>query len=467
MIHRYATFIKAVNLTTDYLILNISMVISYVVIDKSSYIWINNKNYLPIVLVFNLIWLLAANISGLYEQVLNKDSINTYRGVIKTYFIFVSFICFTIIILIGTKPYFVTREYLFYSLALFGFLLGLWKLIFLGIRKSNRRSLFDTRNVVIIGGGRIGYDLYQFFINNAERGYNLIGFFDDAPERVKEKGLYLGRTDECIDYVIANNVDEIFCTLPNSKADTIEKLMLDADKNLIRFKFVPEYYDYAKKPTYIQSFGHIPIISVRPEPLENMLNRFLKRSFDTVFSILVIVFIFSWLFPILALIIKLQSKGPVFFVQVRSGRDNKPFKCYKFRSMRVNDESDKKQATRGDKRITLIGAIMRRTSLDELPQFFNVLRGNMSVVGPRPHMISHTEQYAQLIDTFMVRHFLKPGITGWAQIRGLRGETKNTEDMLARVEADVWYLENWSFLLDLKIVFLTFFGTIRGDKNAF
>jgi len=198
-----------------------------------------------------------------------------------------------------------------------------------------------------------------------------------------------------------------------------------------------------------------------------MLNRFLKRSFDTIFSILVIVFIFSWLFPILAVLIKLQSKGPVFFVQIRSGRDNKPFKCYKFRSMRVNDESDKKQATRGDKRITLIGAIMRRTSIDELPQFFNVLRGNMSVVGPRPHMISHTEQYAQLIDTFMVRHFLKPGITGWAQIRGLRGETKNTEDMLARVEADVWYLENWSFLLDLKIVFLTFFGTIRGDKNAF
>jgi len=337
----------------------------------------------------------------------------------------------------------------------------------LGIRKSNRRSLFDTRNVVIIGGGRIGYDLYQFFSNNAERGYNLIGFFDDEPERVKEKNLYLGRTDECIDYVIANNVDEIFCTLPNSKADTIERLMLDADKNLIRFKFVPEYYDYAKKPTYIQSFGHIPIISVRPEPLENMLNRFLKRSFDTVFSILVIVFIFSWLFPILALIIKLQSKGPVFFVQIRSGRDNKPFKCYKFRSMRVNNDSDKKQATRGDKRITSIGAIMRRTSIDELPQFFNVLRGNMSVVGPRPHMISHTEQYSQLIDTFMVRHFLKPGITGWAQIRGLRGETKNTEDMLARVEADVWYLENWSFLLDLKIVFLTFFGTIRGDKNAF
>src|SRR5471030_2389667 len=189
MINRHTTFFKALNLTIDYLILNISMVTTYFIEDRSNVFLANNRRYLPIVLVFNLIWLLSANISGLYEQVLNKDSINTYRGVIKTYFIFVSFICFTIIILIGTKPYFVTREYLFYSLALFGFLLGLWKLIFLGIRKSNRRSLFDTRNVVIVGGGRIGYDLYHFFSNNAERGYKLIGFFDDSPERVKEKHL--------------------------------------------------------------------------------------------------------------------------------------------------------------------------------------------------------------------------------------------------------------------------------------
>jgi len=467
MIHRYATFIKAVNLTTDYIILNISMVISYFIVDKSSSFWINNKHYLPIVLVFNLIWLLAANITGLYEQVLNKDSIKTYRGVIKTYFIFVSFICFTIIILIGPKPYFVTREYLFYSLALFGFLLGLWKLIFLGIRKSDRLSLIDTRNVVIVGGGRIGYDLYQFFDQNKERGYTPIGFFDDQPDKVEDKNLYLGNTDSCISYVIANKIDEIFCTLPNSKAEKIEQLMLDADKNLIRFKFIPEYYDYAKKPTYIQSFGHIPVISVRPEPLENILNRAIKRLFDCIFSIFIIIFVFSWLFPILAIIIKLQSKGPVFFVQLRSGRDNKPFKCYKFRSMRINADSDKKQASRNDDRITKIGAFMRRMSIDELPQFINVLIGNMSVVGPRPHMISHTEQYSQLIDKFMVRHFMKPGITGWAQISGYRGETKNTESMLKRVEADVWYLENWSFLLDLKIIFLTFLGTVKGDQNAF
>ncbi len=467
MINRHTTFFKALNLTIDYIILNISMVATYFIEDRSNVFWANNRRYLPIVLVFNLIWLLSANISGLYEQVLNKDSIKTYRGVIKTYFLFVSFICFTILILIGTEAYFITRQYLFYSLALFGFLLGLWKLIFLSIRKSDRKSLIDTRDVIIVGAGRIGYDLYNFFKENPEAGYAPIGFFDDNPENIKDIDLYLGGTGDCIDYVMQNKVDEIFCTLPVSDSKTIEKLMLDADKNLIRFKSVPEYYDYAEKTTFIQSFGHIPIISVRIEPLENLLNRSIKRFFDVVFSLFVIIFIFTWLFPILAIIIKLESRGPVFFTQVRSGRDNHPFKCYKFRSMRVNKDADHQQATRNDQRITKIGAILRRTSLDELPQFFNVLIGNMTVVGPRPHMITHTKQYSQLIDRFMVRHFLKPGITGWAQINGLRGETKTVDAMLQRVEADVWYLENWSFLLDLKIIFLTIGNSLKGDENAF
>jgi Undecaprenyl-phosphate glucose phosphotransferase len=442
------------------------MISTYFIEDKSTLNWATNRRYLPIVLAFNLIWLLSANISGLYEQVLNKDSIKTYRVVIKTYLLFVSFICFTILILIGTEAYFITRQYLFYSLALFGFLLGFWKLIFLLIRKSERASLIDTRDIIIIGAGRIGYDLYNFFKSNPQVGYKTLGFFDDNSGNDNDD-LILGRTKDCIDFVIANKVDEIFCTLPASESKTIEKLMLDADKNLIRFKFVPEYYDYSKKPTYIQSFGHIPIISVRTEPLENLLNRSFKRLFDILFALFVIIFIFSWLFPILAVIIKLESRGPVFFTQVRSGRDNHPFKCYKFRSMYVNVDSDHKQATKGDRRITRSGSFLRRTSLDELPQFFNVLKGNMSVVGPRPHMITHTQQYSQLIDRFMVRHFLKPGITGWAQIKGLRGETKTVDAMLKRVEADVWYLENWSFLLDMKIIFLTIRNSLKGDENAF
>ncbi|WP_342647802.1 undecaprenyl-phosphate glucose phosphotransferase [Mucilaginibacter sp. CSA2-8R] len=465
MSHRYATFIKAINLSADYIILNVSMIIAYLIVDKSYIAWIANKNYLPIVLVFNLIWLLSANVTRLYEHVLNKDSIKTYRGVFKTYLLFVSLICFTVLIIIGTKAYFITRQYLFYALALFGFLLGTWKLIFLAIRRSDRALLTDFRQAVIVGGGRIGKDLYNFVTQNPERGYLIKGIFDDTAVGV-EQSLYLGGVNQCISYVKENRIDEIFCTLPNTEAEKIERLMLDADKNLIRFKLIPEFY-YTHKPTFVQNFGHIPVISIRPEPLENMLNRFIKRVFDIGFSLFVILFVFSWLFPILAILIKTSSPGPIFFVQTRSGRDNEPFKCFKFRSMRVNNDSDSKQATKDDVRKTKVGAFLRRTNLDELPQFFNVILGNMTIVGPRPHMLKHTEEYSKLIDQFMVRHFLKPGITGWAQVNGLRGETKTTEDMLQRVEADVWYLENWSFLLDLKIIFLTFYGTFKGDKNAF
>jgi putative colanic acid biosynthesis UDP-glucose lipid carrier transferase len=466
MVHRYTTFIKAINLSVDYIILNISMILAYMFADNNILFWTSN-HYLPIVLVFNLIWLLAANITGLYEQVLIKDSVNTFHGLIKTYLFFVSFVSITVNFLIGSQSYFMTREYLIYSLMLFGAVLSIWKLIFLSIRKSERASLIDNRTFVIVGAGRIGQDLRRFFDSNPEFGYKLMGFFDDDPNQIKEQGLYAGSVDECIRYVITNNIDEIFCTLPNSDVKKVQYLMTQADKNLIRFKFVPEYYEFAKRPTYVESFGHIPVISVRPEPLENMLSRFFKRMFDFTFSLFIILFVFSWLFPILAILIKLGSKGPVFFVQIRSGRDNKPFKCYKFRSMKVNADSHKKQATKNDSRITRLGAFLRRTSLDELPQFFNVFIGNMSVVGPRPHMISHTKQYSQLIDKFMVRHFLKPGITGYAQVNGLRGETKTTEAMFQRVEADVWYLENWSFLLDLKIIFLTVWNAVRGEENAY
>ena len=466
MNHRYLTFIKAINLTFDYLSLNVAMVLAYYFEGRENVFFIDNVSYLPIVLVFNFTWLLSANLTGLYEKVLNKDSIRTYRNVFRTYVIFICIICF-IVIIVGPKTYFITRSYLLYSSVLFGVLLATWKLIFLAIRKSDRARLYDSRNVVIIGSGRVGIDLQHYFENNSGLGYNLVGFFDDNPNNITNKQMYLGSTKESISYVLNNRVDEIFCALPVSEKSKIEQLMSDADKNLIRFRFVPEYYDYGIKPVLIQSFGNIPVISVRPEPLENMLNRFFKRVFDILFALFVIVFFFSWLFPILAILIRLESKGPIFFTQQRSGRDNNPFMCYKFRSMKVNDESDKRQATRDDNRITKVGAFIRRTSIDELPQFFNVIIGNMSVVGPRPHMISHTKQYSELIDSFMIRQFLKPGITGWAQVKGLRGETKTTEAMLKRVEADVWYLENWSFLLDMKIIFLTVWNSTKGDENAF
>ncbi len=464
MSYRYAAFFKTINLTIDYLMLNISMFISYLLIDSPE-TWRADNKYLLIILLFNLLWLLSTNLTGVYESVLNKDSLITYRDFLKAYLLFIFLLSFFIIV-IGIQSYLVTRLYLLYSVVLFGFLVGVWKVVFLTIRKTNRSILLDSRAIVIVGSGRIAMDIFQYFENHKNSGYKVIGFFDDKASRIAEIGLYLGSVSDVISFTLENDVHEIFCALPTSQSEQIEDLMIEADKHLIRFKIIPEYIK-SKKLMQVQNYDHIPVISVRPEPLENLLNRTIKRAFDMAFSLFVIVFVISWLFPILAIIIKLQSKGPVFFTQTRSGKDNVPFKCFKFRSMRINSDSESKQATRSDSRITPIGAFIRKTSLDEFPQFFNVLIGNMSVVGPRPHMVSHTERYSQLIDQFMVRHFLKPGITGWAQINGFRGETKTTDDMLQRVEADVWYLENWSFLLDLKVIFLTFWNVIKGEENAF
>jgi putative colanic acid biosysnthesis UDP-glucose lipid carrier transferase len=210
----------------------------------------------------------------------------------------------------------------------------------------------------------------------------------------------------------------------------------------------------------------VPVLTIRQEPLESVMNRAIKRAFDIGFSLFMIIFIFPWLFPVFIILIKLSSNGPAFFTQIRSGRKNKEFLCYKFRSMNVNEEADTLQATAGDSRITKIGRFLRKTNLDELPQFFNVLAGHMSVVGPRPHMLKHTEEYSKLVDKFMVRGLVKPGITGWAQVSGYRGATQNLRMMLKRIRYDVWYIENWSLLLDIRIIFMTVVNMIRGDKNA-
>jgi len=201
--------------------------------------------------------------------------------------------------------------------------------------------------------------------------------------------------------------------------------------------------------------------------LDDFNNRVVKRIFDFVMSSIVILFILSWLIPLISLLIFIESPGPVFFSQFRTGKNKKSFLCYKFRSMKINKDADVQQATKNDDRITKIGKFLRRTSLDEFPQFINVLIGNMSIVGPRPHMIKHTDDYSKLVDQYMVRHLSKPGITGWAQVNGYRGEITETTEIKNRVHFDIWYLENWSLLLDIKIVFLTVFNVLKGEKNAY
>jgi putative colanic acid biosynthesis UDP-glucose lipid carrier transferase len=245
------------------------------------------------------------------------------------------------------------------------------------------------------------------------------------------------------------------------------KLMKKADHELIRFRLVPDFSKLVNKPIHLDYLRELTIFSIRKEPLENVVNQFVKRTFDVVVSALVAVFILTWLVPLIGLLIKLESPGPIFFVQIRSGLNNRPFRCFKFRSMGVNRESNSVQATKGDKRVTRIGRVLRKTSLDEFPQFLNVFLGQMSIVGPRPHMLKHTKDYSNLDEEYMIRQFLKPGITGWAQVNGYRGEITELFHIKKRVEYDIWYLENWSLLLDIKIMFLTVYNVFKGEENAY
>jgi putative colanic acid biosynthesis UDP-glucose lipid carrier transferase len=247
----------------------------------------------------------------------------------------------------------------------------------------------------------------------------------------------------------------------------INQLIYFADNNLRELKFIPDNKDIFSKKLKYEYYDYIPILSFREIPLQDPINKFVKRTFDILLSSFVIIFVLSWLTPLLAILIKLESKGPVFFKQSRNGFNYKEFDCFKFRSMTPNKDAHLYQATRGDQRVTKVGKFIRKTSIDELPQFFNVLFGDMSVVGPRPHMVSHTNLYAKRIDKFMVRHFVKPGITGLAQISGFRGEVESDNDIIGRVKYDIFYIENWSLLLDFRIIFKTFMNAIKGDEKAY
>jgi putative colanic acid biosysnthesis UDP-glucose lipid carrier transferase len=259
----------------------------------------------------------------------------------------------------------------------------------------------------------------------------------------------------------------VYSTIAPEHHRGIYKLMKEADYACIHFRIIPDLSYIIKSAVFINYLKDIPVLSLRHEPLVDAGNRIRKRLFDVVFSLLVAIFILSWLIPLLGLIIYLESPGPIFFKQLRTGKDKKLFYCIKFRSMKINAEANIKQAVKNDIRITRFGRFLRKTNLDEFPQFLNVLLGNMSVVGPRPHMLKHTDDYSKLIDRYMVRQFLKPGITGWAQVNGLRGETKVLKQMQARVEHDIWYMENWSLWLDVKIILITIGNIITGEKNAY
>jgi putative colanic acid biosynthesis UDP-glucose lipid carrier transferase len=449
----------------DLIVMNLAILLSFWM-HFGSIARMDLKEVQTISLLSNLFWIFTLLNRDAYRIIRIERIESILLRMIKHLVFHVALIGFFITVL---DFHDISRVRLVYFYVIFFMLLILSRVSFMKVLKNIRKRGYNFKNVVIIGANDKGKSIQKVLSKDLTYGYRVLGFFDDAvdPFALISSPL-LGGFDAIEEYIAREKVDEMYIALHLKDLDTIKKLTTLCDRNLVRIKFIPDFQQYTRsRRVEITFYENTPVLMLRAEPMEGTVNLLLKRTFDIIFSLLVIGLIFPWLFPIIVIMIKMDSAGPVFFKQQRSGRENDSFFCFKFRTMQVNTDSDQLQATKGDSRVTKMGAFMRRTNIDELPQFFNVFLGSMSVVGPRPHMLRHTEQYSELINNYLVRHYAKPGITGWAQVNGYRGETKELIEMRDRVDYDIWYIENWSLLLDVRIIYMTVFNVFQGEENAY
>ncbi|HEV7329766.1 MAG TPA: undecaprenyl-phosphate glucose phosphotransferase [Flavisolibacter sp.] len=462
MNNRFSRLLQFFEITMDFSSLNAVFFITQYLMRND--IVSDTTEYSYFWLWVNTAWLLTSWISHLYSEKVMGSFEMFSRRTMHTYFYWLLLI---MMYLFFARKLEISRLFITVVLLSYGIMLLLNRLMFLMVRSYMREKQMFCRKVIIIGYNETAKKLTTY-LEDEDNLTEIVGYCEKE-ENVTELTHYpvLSQLENAMEIAHQYNVEEIYSTIAPEHNFTIYQLMKQAEQACIRFRFIPDLSFFINRTYHVEYMKDIPVLTMRREPLEDSLNRLKKRVLDVVFSALVIVFILSWLIPILGLLIWLESPGPIFFRQMRSGLNNKPFMCIKFRSMRRNKDANLRQATKNDNRLTSIGRFIRKTSLDEFPQFINVFLGDMSIVGPRPHMLKHTDDYSQLLEEYMVRHFAKPGITGWAQVNGFRGETRTVEQMKERVEYDIWYLENWSLWLDVKIIFLTAYNVIRGEKNAF
>lgn len=446
---RFSIFIIPISILIHLVILNIG----FYYFNKDVYL-----NHWQIVYI-NVAWLVIAYFSKIYRFTRYSKIPEIFKNLFFQYVIFsLSYWSFYAL----TDQNLVFKHQVKFLLFLF-ISVTIFRLLYFYALRRYRLGGYNYRNVVVLGKNTSTDNLINFFNTRKEFGYHYKGYFDD---HIKNEKDYLGKLNQVFVFVEKNKIDEIYCSLSALTDNQIKEVITYGDKNVISVKLVPDSKDLISK-TKIQYYGFVPVLSIRQFPLEKPINKIYKRLFDLAFSSLIIVGVLSWLTPILYVLIKLESKGDLFFKQIREGIEGKPFLCYKYRSMGINHLADKVQATKNDIRVTRIGGFLRKYSIDELPQFINVFKGEMSVVGPRPHMLSQSKIFKQIVDKYMVRHFVRPGVTGLAQVKGCRGEIVTDADIINRVKFDIFYIENWNFYLDLKIIYLTVINAIKGEEKAY
>ncbi len=448
---RYSKYIRPISIVLDVMVITLLSLYFFKDLKLNIYVYITYQTFA---------WLLIAFLVKFYEVFRFTTPVEIISKLFKQFSIF-------LLAIIAFFPFQKTSIFSGKAIAIFMIIsfviIVLFKYFFFFYLKKYRLMTHNNyRNAVIIGYTQEAIRLKEVFENRKDYGYRFQGFFSDKKQNSEVKG----KIDDLKPFIIENKIDEIYCSLNEISNEKLKELVEFADDNKKTIKFIPDTKDIFSKNLKIDYYELFPVLSLQKTQLHNPAIKGLKRFFDILFSLFVIVFVLSWLIPLVGIIIKIESKGPIFFKQGRPGIDEKEFFCYKFRSMKINGTTEK-EASRNDPRVTKIGKFLRKTSIDELPQFFNVLLGDMSVVGPRPHLWSQNKAYASKIKKYMVRHYVKPGITGLAQVKGYRGEIETDEDMINRIKYDVFYIENWSFAMDLKIIVQTVVNIFKGEEKAY
>ena len=456
--------VRDITIVGDFILLNAAMLVVYYVLGNvdpraitsvplATFMVIANLCYIPCLGVFHII---------LHERIVRPEIM--LGRVIGT--VVLHFILFLAVLSVMRERNLPRTFIVCFYIALLIFI-SLWRLLLRKTVISLRVHGRNVHSVVVVGGGDNMAELCQV-MTEPTYGYRVDGtFFNGDIEIYPTSAEYKQEFARLMAWLPEHPVHELYCGLPSICQDDVLSLIRYCDNHLIRFYSVPNVRNYVKRRMQLRLIGEVPVLSIRNEPLRRPVNRFIKRAFDLIVSMIALVILLPTLFLVVSIIIKLTSRGPIFFRQKRTGEDGRAFVMYKFRSMKVNAECDEVQATKDDPRKTPFGNFLRRSNIDELPQLINVFIGDMSLVGPRPHMLKHTEEYSHLVEKYMMRHLVKPGITGWAQVTGFRGETQELWQMEGRVRRDLWYVENWTFLLDIRILFMTVINMFRGEKNAY
>lgn len=455
-------------LFSDLLSLNISF-ISAAILAQSWQILIDRYYMFFLLVGLNILWVFISNSTGYYSDFHTRNFPFQFTNILKGV---TGQVTLSILFIFITKEDLFTRNFIIYYSILLIILLSIRIIIFRKGLKTLRKKGKNIRKLLIIGNGEVALKFRQMIKSNPDFGYEFSGFLTEADIDLPENDV-VGQASDLEKVIPDLKIDEVVIAVTDKSDEFLDEIITICNRKAVRTHIIPDYSKYVSTKFQVSMLGGFPILTARLEPLEEVYWRFVKRSFDIIFSLFVILFVLSWFYPIIFILTKLSSPGPVFFIQDRTGAKNKSFKCYKFRTMKSSTKkhvSSFQPVVENDPRVTMIGRFLRKSNLDELPQFLNVFKGEMSVVGPRPHPDAYEKVYIKIVDAIRIRYNVKPGITGWAQIHGLRGdvpdEKKNIRLTRKRIEFDIWYIENWSIALDIQIILITIWQMLKGKTQG-